>query len=178
MENGNNAQAREALIAKIRDEIQKYQMPIDIYSLTCVCLRQNIQGHLAILTQPYLDKIISKDKTIESRFSKPRIAPFQRVQKGDVIFLKQAAGPLLAITLVSEVRFFGPLEEGEIENIFEEYRDGLALEQDFTETKLDSKYGTLIFLSSVTAIQPIPVAKTDRRAWIVLSSEPRQAALF
>jgi hypothetical protein len=178
MENGDNLQASEALLAKLQDEIQKYQTPIDIQSLIHICLRQNIQGHLVILTQPHLGKIIAKDKTIESRFSKPRIAPFQRVQKGDVLFLKQSAGPLLAITFVSAVRFFGPLEDGEIENIFEEYRDGLALEQAFKESKRDSKYGTLIFLSSVTSIQPIAVAKTDRRAWIVLSNEPKQAALF
>src|ERR1700680_4829312 len=48
--------------------------------------------HLAVLTEPYLQFILSGHKTVESRFSMKAIAPFRRVVPGDAILLKRVAG--------------------------------------------------------------------------------------
>ena len=47
--------------------------------------------HLAILLEPYLQYILDGTKTVESRFSKNRIAPYNMVEPGDVVLLKKVA---------------------------------------------------------------------------------------
>ena len=43
--------------------------------------------HLAILVQPFLDLILKGEKTIETRFTKVKCPPFQKVKEGDIILL-------------------------------------------------------------------------------------------
>jgi hypothetical protein len=114
-----------------------------------------------------LKKIIAGAKSIEARFSKFRIPPYGRVRPGDILFLKEVAGPLRAITLASQVQYFGPLRPGEVERIMEDFEAGLQLDSDFKQRKLASRYATLIFLGPVLALQPIEVIKPDRRPWVV-----------
>ena len=46
-------------------------------------LSQDVQLHLAILTEPYISKIFSGVKTLESRFSRNKTVPYNRVRPGD-----------------------------------------------------------------------------------------------
>ncbi len=62
--------------------------------------------HLAIFVEPYLQYIIDGKKTVESRFSINRIAPFKRIFQRDLILLKKSGGPIVGFCLVKEVRFY------------------------------------------------------------------------
>ena len=62
--------------------------------------------HLAILIEPYLSFILNGKKTIESRFSINRIAPFDKIQTGDIVLLKRAGGPLVGISQVINAWFY------------------------------------------------------------------------
>jgi len=159
-----------SLLSLLQGELYKNENLLNVEVLTQICSQANIRGHLAILTQPYLDKIIVGKKTIESRFSKMRVPPFYKVQKGDILLLKETAGPIAAIAMVSNVKFFGPLKPRDVELVMEEYSDGLALEEAFTKTKQDSKYATLINIGEVLPVKPLTIAKSDRRAWVVLNA--------
>ena len=44
--------------------------------------------HLAILRQPFFDMVLNGEKTIESRWSMNKIAPYKKVNIGDEILLK------------------------------------------------------------------------------------------
>src|SRR4051794_33290108 len=59
--------------------------------------------HLGVFAQPYLDFVLAGRKTVESRFSSVRCAPYERVTKGDVLFLKAVSGPIVGICLVDHV---------------------------------------------------------------------------
>src|SRR5260221_7933086 len=59
--------------------------------------------HLAILRHPYLDFILEGKKTIESRFSRRRCAPFGAVSKGDIVLLKRPAGRIVGICVIEKV---------------------------------------------------------------------------
>jgi len=144
--------------------------------LARTCARWHVSGHLAVLTKPYLEKIMAGQKTIESRFSKFRTPPFCRVQTGDIVFLKEVAGPVQAIALTSHVQFFGPLKAGEAERIMEDYQEELQLDSAFKERKHDSVYVTLIFFGLVLPVKALKVIKLDRRPWVVLKDEEEEAA--
>ncbi len=158
-------------------ETLKSELDVDkilsIEDLKEMCRRFSIVGHLAILTKSYLDKIISRQKTIESRFSKVRIPPFQMIKNGDVLFLKETSGPILAVALVADVQFFGSMEPNDATLIMQQYSAGLALEEPFKQAKQKSKYATLVHISEVLPVNPISVVKSDRRPWIVLNYEAR-----
>lgn len=43
--------------------------------------------HLGVFAEPYLALMINGMKTIESRFSKNRTAPYERIAKDDIVFV-------------------------------------------------------------------------------------------
>src|SRR2546425_6317559 len=62
--------------------------------------------HLAVLVEPYLQFILDGQKTVESRFSVHRCAPYQRVHRGDVVLLKQAGGPIVGLCQIANSWFY------------------------------------------------------------------------
>lgn len=159
------------LLIALKEELEQHEQPIDLSALAGTCARHGASGHLAILTKPYLEKIVVGQKTIESRFSRSRMPPFNKVRAGEIVFLKEVAGPIHAVTLTSHVRFFGPLRPSEAEQIMEEYHEGLQLDSDFKIAKQDSLYATLISLEVVLPLKPLYLIKLDRRPWVVLADE-------
>jgi hypothetical protein len=159
---------RHSSLSEFIVALERLEQPLDIHVLTQACAEQQVVGHLAVCAQPYLSKILSGEKTIESRFGRSRSAPFGKVGEGDVILLKETAGPISALALVASVRCFGPLGPNEAEHIMDDYQTELQLEQAFKSLKKRSLYATLITLSDVCSIKPTPVKKVDRRSWVVL----------
>src|SRR5690349_4668447 len=66
-------------------------------------------AHLAILREPYLTRVLSGEKTVESRFARVRAAPYGRVAPGDLIWLKRVGGPIAGVARAAEVRLFADL---------------------------------------------------------------------
>ena len=159
------------LLTVMKTELEQRECSLDLDALASLCSQQHVQGHLAILTRPYLEKIVKKQKTIESRFSKFRTPPFSKIQIGEVVFLKEVAGPIHAIAFTSQVHSFGPLNLGEAEQIMVEYQEGLQLESDFKRRKQNSLYATLISLETVLPVKPLHLKKRDRRSWVVLTGK-------
>jgi ASC-1-like (ASCH) protein len=158
------------VLQTLQRELSLMNSSVDIKNLKEICGKIGINGHVAVLTTNYLDKITAGDKIIESRFTKNRVAPFQCINDKDVIFLKKTAGPIVAISSVEKIKFFGPMGLGEAIKVMETYSEGLALEDMFKTFKANSQYATLIWLKSVLTIKPIKLEKLDRRSWVVLSN--------
>ena len=161
-------------LTRLKNDLSGHEPPLEMATLARICSRLGIRAHLAILSQPYLGKIITGEKTIESRFTKSRIAPYNKVESGDVLLLKEKSSSVKAVASVSKVCYFGPLKSGEAAKIMDEYQEQLALESLFKESKRDSAYGTLIYLERVLTVESIPIVKADRRPWVVLSSESNE----
>lgn len=62
-----------------------------------------MKHHLAILTPGWIELILDGKKTIESRFSKVRCAPFGKVQEGDIVFMKESGGLVKGMFTVVKV---------------------------------------------------------------------------
>ena len=133
-------------------------------------MKELAHSHIAVMQQPYLEKIIAGQKTIESRFTKVRCPPFQAINQGDRIYFKKAGGPVIARGLAEKVLFYSDLTDEKIRTISETFSDGLQVESSFIECKRASRYCTLIFLSDVQRVKPFRVPKKDRRGWVVMSS--------
>lgn len=126
--------------------------------------------HLAILCQPFLDLILSGQKTIETRFTQVKCAPFQKVKTGDIILLKETGGLVLGEFTAGKVEYFDDMSPVKIEAL-KAFSKEIAADavEDFWTPRLKAKYVSFIHVTHVKKYEkPLPFVKKDRRAWVVL----------
>lgn len=134
-----------------------------------------MKKHLAIFTPSVAEQILNGQKTIETRFSKHKIAPFGVVEVGDLVLIKPAGTEISGQFWVKKVINFEGLEFDDWQFIKNYYGDQLSLgsselDQKFFADRAKSRYGTLIFISRTERFltSPLKIEKKDRRGWIVL----------
>jgi hypothetical protein len=137
-----------------------------------------MKKHLAIFSKAGIEQIISGQKSIETRFSKKRIAPFGLVSVGDLVYMKLTGGDIKGQFIVKKVIFLEGLERSDWEVIKKTYWDKISLgseelDQQFLQAKSDAVFGTLIFVGEVEQFvtSPISFEKRDRRPWVVLLND-------
>lgn len=127
--------------------------------------------HLVILKRPYLKAILAGRKRIESRFAKTRRSLFWGVQPGDKLFLKESSGPVCAVATALAVRKFEGLTPKEIIEIRERYNHYIGGSDEYWHSRADCKFGFLVWLEDVRAIEPVQIGKRDWRGWVVLTEQ-------
>ena len=131
--------------------------------------------HLAILAKGWSELILDGKKTIESRFSQNRCAPFGKVNKGDIVYMKESAGLVKGMFRVAKVETFENLRQTEITVLYREYRDQIFIsfgtDNEPPKKWLSSKHATLIHIHSPVKFDtPFSFPKRDSRAWVVLDA--------
>lgn len=114
--------------------------------------------HLAIFKGNGAEKILSGQKTIESRFSRRRIPPFGVVATGDLVYIKRSGRDIIGQFKVKRVIFFDGVDAEEVKKNYGQ------------EAKENARYATLIFIgnSSRFITSPLKLKKKDLRGWVVL----------
>lgn len=124
--------------------------------------------HLAIFVEPYLQFVLEGKKTVESRFSINRVAPYRQIVEGDIILLKKAGGPIIGICEAASAWFYKLDAEAFSEIINRFGRAICPTDDQFWEDRRQAGYATLISLRKVEKIDPFVLPKRDRRGWVVL----------
>jgi ASC-1-like (ASCH) protein len=127
--------------------------------------------HLAILKKPYLDAILDGRKQIESRFTRTKRYAFGRVLSGDRLFLKLSSGPVCAIATVAAVKNFESLTPAQVADIKQRYNHQIMGCEEYWRSKMNCKFGFLVWLKDVQPIESIQIHKKDWRAWVVLTEK-------
>ena len=123
--------------------------------------------HLAIFVEPFLTYVLEGQKTIESRFSVVRCAPYLRVEAGDILVLKRSGGPVQGVSLVEHVWTYNLDPESWVE--VKSFADALcASDPSFWSRREGAAYATLMRLNHVRPVPDLPFRKRDRRGWVVL----------
>lgn len=125
--------------------------------------------HLAVFSEPFLGLVLGRQKTIESRFSRVRCAPFGEVADGDVIFLKEVAGPICGLALVKQTWFYDLTYES-LDRIREQHNASICADPAYWESRRGAIYATLMEIGEAASIVPLPCDKRDRRGWVPLRS--------
>lgn len=140
-------------------------------------LRQAVQDrrtiHLAVMVEPFLSYILDGKKSIESRFSKHAIAPFYQIEPGDLVLLKLTGGPVIGCFDTDTVEFVA-LNKDEHDRLRRCYSTAICADDEFWRARQDKRYATLVGVLNVRMLEPAPVAKSDRRGWVVL--QPSRAS--
>lgn len=123
--------------------------------------------HLAIFSGPYFDFIMEGKKTIESRFSKNRGVPYQRIKPNDIVIIKQSGGPVIGYFCAGECLFFD-FKKDNIDEVFKNYREPLCIDDEFIKNKQDSNYATLIKVQKYKRVKPFKINKKGMSTWLIL----------
>lgn len=126
--------------------------------------------HLAIFQGPFLNLLFEGQKTIESRFSKNRIAPHSQIGEGDLVLVKKSGGPVLGLFEAGEVRSYTKLSPSKLHDIRENYGDRICSRYDsqFWVKKKDANYATLVQVKWIKRIKPLKCGKKDRSGWTII----------
>jgi len=139
----------------------------------------SVRIHLAVFVEPYLGFLLDGTKTVESRFSINRCAPFQRAETGDLILVKRSGGGVVAVCEIAS-KWYYELDHTAWGIIKQRFAAPLAIrDHAFWEQRKDACYASLFKVKHLKVIDPLPFEKRDRRGWVVLDApRPRQSALF
>lgn len=135
--------------------------------------------HVAIMQPSWglLPKIISGEKTIESRWYLSRRAPWDNVVAGDTVYFKNSGQPITTRATVAHVRQFADLTPGKVRQLLDAYgrRDGIAPGEvaAYYERFKSKRYCILVFLERAESVVPFQIDKTgfgDQAAWLTVEA--------
>ena len=131
--------------------------------------------HLAILSKKLkiLSKILSGEKTIESRWYKFPKPPYRSVKPNDTVYFKNSGEPVTAQARVKDVMFFAGLDKKRFNDIILKYGSRICIGPEYWDIVKDKNFCTLIFFKDVKQIRPFDIDKTgygNMAAWITLDS--------
>lgn len=119
------------------------------------------------------DKILKKEKKIESRWYKFKHAPWDKIKVGETIYFKDSGESVSAKAEVGKVMQIDGLTPKKVKELLERYGDEAGLEKksipDFWERFKDKKYCLLVFLKNPVKIKPFQISKKgfgNMCAWI------------
>ena len=130
--------------------------------------------HVAIMKKSWglLPRILEGAKTIESRWYKARVAPWDRIQRGDTLYFKDSGAPVTLKSTVTKVLQFEVERENEAIDITKRFASGLGFSciPDVILSYISGKrYGILVFFDSVKKVKPFNIDKAGfgmMSAWI------------
>ncbi len=131
--------------------------------------------HIAILSkkEKFIDKILERTKTIESRWYINKKTPYKRISEGDTIYFKEAGEPINVKCKVEKVLFIDILNEENIVDIVNRFGDQIGIDKNYIAKLKNKKYCTLIFIKDVEKIKPFKINKEgfgNMAAWITLDN--------
>src|SRR3990172_11323053 len=131
--------------------------------------------HVAIMKKSWglTEKILSGQKTIESRWYANRSVPWDKIAAGDTVYFKNSGEPVTIKATVGKVLQFSELTPKIVQELLYKYVHDDGLEQSeiprFFQIFKDKKYGILIFLKDVSSVAPFEINKRGfgaMAAWI------------
>jgi ASC-1-like (ASCH) protein len=131
--------------------------------------------HLAILSKEknFLGRILSGEKTIESRWYRNRKPPFKTIAPGDTVYFKESGEPVVAKAIVDQVIFFEDLDKRKIAGIISEYGSRIGIDGSYAANVIGKRYCTLIFIGGIQKLTPFQIDKKgygNMAAWITVES--------
>ena len=131
--------------------------------------------HIAIMKKSWglTEKILTGEKTVESRWYKSRYAPWNKIKPGDIVYFKDSGEPVSVRAEVVKVLQFDNLTPKKTGQILAKH--GKAdlgtsdIMPEIREYVSGKNYCVLVFFNNVEKIEPFDIDKTGfgaMSAWI------------
>jgi len=138
--------------------------------------------HIAIMKKSWrlIPKILKAEKTIESRWYKSKIAPWDKIKIGDSIYFKDSGEPVTVKAKVVKVEQYEILNNNHDLEIMKKYAEKDLGTNNITSKIrkyiFNKKYAIFIFFDSVQKIKPFYIDKSGfgtMCAWISIENIDR-----
>lgn len=137
--------------------------------------------HIAIMRKSWglTPKILTGEKTVESRWYKNRYKPWGQIEAGETVYFKDSGEPVTLKTTVGKVLQFDGLTSKKVKELLNKYAksDGLGIEKKeinkYFQMFKDKKYCLIVFLEEPQKIKPFNIDKTGFGAmasWLVVDN--------
>ena len=136
--------------------------------------------HVAIMKKSWhlIEKILSGEKTIESRWYQTRRAPWNKVSAGDLIYFKNSGEKIIACAKVNKVLQFELKNKLEVSSVIDKYGKNICLVNvNINQWKSIPKYVVLMYLSNAKLVKPFSINKTgfgSACAWLCIKDNPNK----
>lgn len=134
-----------------------------------------MRKHLAIFSPEAITQILAGKKTIETRFSQKKIAPFGVVGRGDLVYIKPPGKDIIGRFRVKKVISIEGVDKEDFLEIQSKYGSLVSLgeqtlDKQFFSSRSGANYCTIIFIGNIEQFitSPIKIEKSDLRGWMVL----------
>ncbi len=128
--------------------------------------------HIALLKRNYLDMLLDGRKTMESRLSITRRAPFRAVMSGESIFFKQSGGPYRAHAIINQVEFIDGLTPRAVRALRTRVNGQVLGESAYWRSKRTAKYATLLTFREIMPCDTGPALPVlAGRAWVCMPDD-------
>lgn len=135
--------------------------------------------HVAIMRKSWglTRKILTGEKTIESRWYKNKYKPWGQVDAGDTVYFKDSGEPVTVKATIAKVLQFDNLDPNKVGNLLKKYSkpDGLGVDSGsfdkYFEMFKDKNYCLIIFLKDVKEIKPFRINKSGfgiMASWLIV----------
>jgi ASC-1-like (ASCH) protein len=133
--------------------------------------------HVAIMKADWglTDKILTGEKTIESRWYMKRYRPWNKINKGDIIYFKDSGNPVTVKAEVTKVDQYANIDEAKRTQIMSKYSlkqlGATAIKQELEEYTKDKNYAIFVHLANPQKIKPFDIDKTGygaMAAWLIV----------
>lgn len=133
--------------------------------------------HVAIMKKSWglIDKILSGDKIIESRWYLQKSAPWDEINENDLIYFKNAGEPVTLSAEVDSILQYEDLTPKKVRQILFEFgdKDGLDVGtlESYYDLFKDKRYCILIFLKNIKKVEPFDIEKKGfgmMSAWLII----------
>lgn len=131
--------------------------------------------HIAIMKKSWglLLSILTREKTIESRWYDNKYFPWNRIKKEEIVYFKDSGEPVTIKAEVNKVIQYENLTPIKVKQILKKYgqKDGLGINDipKFYKLFKDKKYCILVFLKNPKQIKSFNINKTGfgmMSAWL------------
>ncbi|MBP6994338.1 hypothetical protein KBB12_03785 [Candidatus Woesebacteria bacterium] len=138
--------------------------------------------HVAIMNKSWglIQKILSGEKTIESRWYKTKRAPWDNVKPGDMVYFKNSGELVTLQAVVQRVLQFADLTPNKVKDILDKYSARIGVSNDdipnYFEMFKEKRYCILIFLKQPKRVRPFQINKNGfgaMAAWIAVEQIDR-----
>jgi len=120
----------------------------------------------------YIALMLSGEKTFGSKFTTKRTAPYQKLQDGDYLYLKESSGPIRGRVRVKNVANAALNDPEEVMTFLATHMHDIGIHDeahlmDIWQRNAHKKYVCYWAMESPEPVHyPVSVQKNDRRVWV------------
>lgn len=128
------------------------------------------RAHLAVVLPRYIESFLAGRKRLEVRLSVSRSLPYGRVSAGDIVYIKERAGPVRCRARVALVETLDNLTPARVRTLERRCaRAADAVGAPYWHARRTARYATLVWVDRVQTVRrPMHVPRFHGGAWRIL----------